>query len=184
MIKRRTATRTPKKHNLRHPMLKPGSPAAMLFRYIAENPGCSTRELRAIYPSGDPITKMVNEGLIEKKGGHGNTRYWIIPVNETGQGRDKVEIEIMLFVNSYGEYSIRARMIGQHHTAHEDHPRELLAKTVYLYPPRPEEPYAKREAHDVNQMPDKYLPQPKDLDFPSGPLIVEADYSIISDDKK
>lgn len=182
-VKKRTAVQIDKTHNLRHPLLKHGSAHLLLYNYIKQHPGSVTSALRAIYPSGQPLTDMVNEGLIRSEGARGSTRYWIIPENETGQGRDLVEVKLTLFRNKYGEYSIKADLVGQHLTAHEDFPQPIYFKTVRIRPPRPEEPTAVRPLVDVNDRPEEANPPPADPSAGMGDLIIETDYRILPPNK-
>lgn len=176
--KRKAASeQSTKRHNLRHPLLKAGSPALMLYRYIEQHPGCNSQDLRRLYPSGQAITDMLNEGLIERRGERrGHYKFYVLPGNSTGQGRDQVQVEVILFVNDYGEYSAGVSMVNQRLTAHEDNPREIMRQMVTLRPARPDEPYAARVVIDVNEPAHAEAPQPAEFVRSGMDLIIDTEY--------
>lgn len=165
---------TPKKHNLRNPLLKQGSTALLVYRYVKDHPGCHAAEIRALVGSGQALSDLVKEGLVRREGEKRTSyEYFAVPEHETGQGRDRVEVEITLFVNRYGEYSISARMENQNMTAHEDFPVEILRKKVDISVPSPIEPYWKRDILEVQDLQTFAKPQEAEFLKPKGPLTID-----------
>lgn len=194
-IKRRTATVNKNQHSMRHPLLKHGSVPLRIYRYIQQKPGCMHKDFAFYSTSSQPVTNLLNAGLIRTEGDKKSSyRYYAVPENETGPGRDQLNIKIQLFMNKYGEYSIAASLDGQRLTAHEDHPAHVLDKNVRISVPSPREVLLKRDVSDVHTSdvnreettqddhvevlpytePDAFIPQ-RDKES----LIIEGDFDII-----
>lgn len=180
-IRRRvTSERNKKTTRLRHPLLAHGKVTAIVYNFIKANPGSNFRDVKHLTSSAQPITDLFNEGLIrpintEKR----PYKYEAVPENESGARRDKVAVRVIVFANRYGEFSIRADMIGQKPTAHEDFPQEVAMKEFVIDIPSPNDPYAIRPIVDINELVDQvFLPQEAEPYIPSK-LTIEGDFTII-----
>lgn len=179
VIRRRSVERT-KTHRLRHPLLQPGKPHLDVYRYISQKPGSSWGQIKSVSSSGQPLTDLVDAGLVRSEGSRGRKVYYAVPENETGPGRDQVHIEVTVSVNAYGEYSAAAKVIDQRHTALDDFPRPVTTKTIKLSIPKPDEPFSKRL--DVIDAGAVQIIPPTGASTGSedvSTLTIEGDYSII-----
>ena len=180
IIKRKIVSeRSNKTTKLRHPLLAHGRTTAMVYAFIKANPECGSRSVQHITSSRQPFTDLMEEGLIREVNGKRPFKYVAVPENESGSRRDKVLIKVKVFVNRYGEFSIKADMIGQKLTAHEDFPVQVAEKEFHIDIPSPDDPYAEREIVDVNERTDHGNPQEANPYIPKT-LIIDGDFDILT----
>lgn len=182
-IRRRVVTeQTEKRGMLRHPLLAHGTLTLMAYNFVKAHPGSGRAEMDHFLSSGQPLTDLANEGLIRRISKGRPYKYVAVPENESGRARDKVLVQVTVFVNKFGEYSIAARMIGQKPTATEDFPREVARKEFDIPVPYPDEPFAERVITDINDRVDYGDGVFSDtVNTPSNDsaLIIEGDYTKI-----
>lgn len=164
------------KAKYRHPLLKFGSQRLLIYRFVYENPGVTFKQIKKLTSSGQPVTDLVNAGLLRTEGeSKQHFQYYAVPENETGPGRDVLVIENTVYINEFGEYSVTARLVGQVATATEDNPQPIHSKTTKISVPSPKERQGTVNTKDDNTAPK--LDNSTQKTF-SG-LIIEGDYTII-----
>lgn len=178
-IKRRVrAERSEDKGRLRHPLLKHGTVHLSVYNYIKANPGAGRRELAHLTASGQPMSDLMREGLItpisEKP-----YKYRVVQENETGKARDKVQVNIAVFVNKFGEFSAVSELVGQKPTATEDFPQLVAYREVTIPIPHREDPYAIREIIDINARPEGHKEVVYTPDY-DGDLTIEGSWTKIT----
>lgn len=139
-------------------MLKVGSLALDIFNVLRNTDGGLTiAQLADLvhYPRqsvNGMLQRMKGEGLVivgaAQRGNRVVSVYHVVRGNEQGNLRDRVEIESDIYVNEYGEYSVRSRIIGSLPTAEEDNPRLYHTVRHYAAIPRPTEKFHTRQALD------------------------------------
>jgi hypothetical protein len=146
----------------RHPLLKNKSLPFRVWTQLKQTPGITIAQIAKFiheeYQSVNGATqRMKAEGLIITQ--HGNkgqrvvTTYFPAIENETAFTRDKIEIELVVYVNLYGEYSVRAVVKGQAREAVLYNLKPIQTTNVYVAVPRPNEPAKTREMFDDNYEP-------------------------------
>lgn len=142
----------------RHPLLKIGSLSLRIFTYLKGHPDSTITQIADVlleeYPSvNGSIQRMKLAGLLigvpEQKGNRTITVYRAVTENETGSPRDKVEFQVEVFVNDFGEYSVVAKALNQMPTAREDNPRLIHRAEFYVAVPKPTEPLKTRDVVDA-----------------------------------
>jgi len=170
-----------KENRLRHPRLKLGSHHLRLYNWLELNPDSTYADIKAatdIHPQ--VLSDLRNDGLVVQIGKIGPRGVFrIAPENRTGMGRDKVEIELTVFKNEYGEFSVSSKLIGQMPGADTDgNPRPVFTKKVSAMIPRDGEPASTRPvfAEDWNGKPDQQTFAKSRRQSPS---VVDAEYTVI-----
>lgn len=168
-------------HILRHRLLKAGSRTLEIYRTIKYNPGVTSSQLRAVYPSSDPITKLYNEGLIRPHAiQNSRDRAWhVVPENEIGTARVKVDVDVTVYMNERGEYSVSAKLIGQLPYATKGQRVKMITKRFRIAVPKPAE-YAREHKKDTVDI--EILAKEEDTTptEESKDLIIETSYTTIS----
>lgn len=171
------AERSQSRGRLRHPLLKLGSTHLHLYNYIKEHPHCLARDTKHIEPHPQPLSTLVQEGLVKAHGKIPRT-YTAVPENATGKPRDKVEVEVTILVNRFGEFSAECALTGQKPTATQDFPQVVAKRTILVPVPHPDDPFAIREIVDINDRPEhpkaNVYTQPSDSE-----LIIDAEWTEI-----
>lgn len=138
----------------RHPILKLGSSAWAVYYDIKTHPGTREEASHArVHLSSRlykrTLNRLLEEGLVRDRRTIRDVRkLYAVPQNEAGYPRDLVEVEIVVYVNKYGEYSARANLAGQLQSAGEDQPVAVLTKNVQLRVPKPDEPNSTKGIFD------------------------------------
>ena len=184
VIKKRniTAERSPTKGRLRHPLLKFGTTTLLVYNFIRDNPNCRSRDFAHLTSSRQPVTNLVNEGLVRVTSEVKPFHYEVVPENETGRKRDKVLLHVTISANKYGEYSATCELIGQKPLAHLDFPQLVAFREFEVTIPHPEDPYAIRPMVDVNERVDTTPPSVY-TPHEGGDLTIDVDFEIIPPDK-
>jgi hypothetical protein len=183
----REAQQAPRDHKGNHPMLKVGSVHNMIWQYVKQHPGATREQIRyacSIHPNAvnARVNELLNEGLLREPGGRkaGATGrsgkcLEVMPGGEVGRGRDALGIEIKVYVNAYGQYSITAELLGEMPEAHEANPRLIHTKEVVIRIPRPKE---------VKEAPNHRKGKSSDEETPvevSAPVVIDVDFTVLPD---
>lgn len=176
--KRKTqARRTENQGSGRHPLLKLGSVHLGVWQYIKANPGVTAGDIvKQFGCDRNRISELVKHGLVRYEGTKNKRRYFVNEGMETGKGRDKVETEITIYVNDYGEFSMAAKLVRQMAGSTEANPRPVLRKRLAFFVPREDEPIACHEGFVQMSAPDGEAigSAPPTLD--RGGEIIDVDY--------
>lgn len=136
----------------RHPLLKLGSSNYELYNTLRRFPASTALELsNKLHIKHETVKRQLRklkaEGLIADSGERrGNLPCLIVVTeNESGFARDKLDVEITVYVNDYGEYSIKAALKGQLPTAVEDNPKPVHTQRYKMAIPKPDEPFMTRQ---------------------------------------
>lgn len=141
----------------RHPLLKMGSLAQRLFNRLKTNQGQTIQQLATAEKEipqsvNGMLQRMKTAGLVTvqpiNKGNRKVSGYFAVTENEGGHARDELAIDCMIYVNEYGEYSVKARIIDQSPLAHEGNPRAWHQHTFTMTVPKPDEPARTRTILD------------------------------------
>jgi hypothetical protein len=114
----------------------------MVYQFIRENPDCITAEITSRTGANHQrISDLVHEGLVEVTGRHNGYRtYRIVPENATRRGRDRVQVEVTIYVNEFGEYFSESKVVGQVDDADKTKQRRLMMRKAFtVMVPMPEE---------------------------------------------
>lgn len=151
----KTAATQNKKHSLgRHPLLKSGLLTKRVFTALKLNPGLTIPELASRLTEipqsvNGALQRMKAEGLVigqpAQKGNRVTTVYRPVIENEGGFARDKVEFEVTVYVNDYGEYSIKAKVTDESPLSYEGNPQPIHSAKFYVAVPKPSEPTKTRQ---------------------------------------
>jgi hypothetical protein len=188
-IKRRLseAQQAPSDHRGNHPMLKIGSVHNMIWQYVKQKPGSTREQIRfgcSIHPNAvnARVNELINEGLLRETGervkgasGRSGKCLEVMPGGNVGRGRDALGIDIRVYVNAYGQYSIEAELLGEMDQAREANPRLIYVKEVVVRIPRPKE---------VKEAPDHRRRKPAESEVPaevSEPVIIDVEFSELPD---
>jgi len=132
----------------RHPLLKQNSLSHRVFMHLKQYPELTLTELA----SGIHEEYQVVNGCVQRMKKHGLV--YMVPKqhgdrvvygycanleNETGHARDVVEIETTVFVNDYGEYSVKAVLVSQLVSATGDNAKPIVTHVFKLAVPKPKE---------------------------------------------
>jgi hypothetical protein len=140
-----------KDHKGNHPMLKLGSIHNMIWQFVKQHPGATREQIRFgcnIHPNAvnARVNELLNEGLLFENGetrkgasGRSGKCLEILKGGEVGRGRDALGIDIRVFVNAFGQYSIEAELQGEMPEAREHNPKLVYVKEVVVRIPRPKE---------------------------------------------
>lgn len=140
-----------------HPMLVGRLEHRIVFKLVSKNPGITRADvgrITAIHPQ--VASDLVNEGLLIEgpRKGRSHTLH-SVPENAVGLGRDKVEVRVDIYKNEYGEFSIKAKLVGEMPGATEGITRKVASKKLTVYIPRDSEPQCTRmEVEDIGESPD------------------------------
>jgi hypothetical protein len=160
---------------LRHPLLAHGRVTAQVYDWVKKNPGSRARDVPFLRGgSNQPLTDLAKEGLIRRVNDKKPYEYVAVPENESGARRDKVQVNLTIYVNAYGEYSCSAELIGQKITATEDFPREVALREIVVDIPHPDDPYAIRDIVDVNPRNDE-----PEVVYTGGQEIIDAEFVVL-----
>lgn len=137
----------------RHPLLKMGSLAQRLFNRLKANQGqtiqqLATAEKEIAQNVNGMLQRMKAAGLVIvqpiNKGNRVVSGYFAVIENEGGFARDELKIECNVYVNEFGEYSIKARILGESPLSHEGNPKRWHQHTFNMAVPKPTEPVRTR----------------------------------------
>ena len=129
----------------RHPLLRRPD-HFMVYSYVDENPGSTLLNIRQdLKVKHQRVSELVDAGLLRVVGKTGKyNQYETVRENMTGAGRDRVEVEVTVYVNEYGEFTADTKVVGQVPFA-GDLPRvPVVHKRYTVMVPRPNEPYVTR----------------------------------------
>lgn len=164
----------------RHPFLRLDSWGLTVYTFIQLNPDCTwadVKETTGAHPQ--VLSDLQDHGLVKRTGRRGRGRtFQACPANATGKGRDNVAVSLTIFVNQYGEFSMKAALIGEVDVAAEldSKPRKVATKRINIKIPRPEEGYDTREIYDDNG---GSGPVSTFRAAPKAPLTLEGDYTTL-----
>jgi len=150
-----TALRNDTKSWAKHRLLKQGSLTQRVFLEVRARPDQRAIDIANMLKEDrdsvrGAVQRLVGEGLLvpvdKQVGQRVVTAYQARTDNETGMGRDKVKVEVIVYVNDYGEYSATAKVVNQMPTAPEDNPQRIKRTYFDVVVPRPTESVKVRAA--------------------------------------
>lgn len=145
------AQQPPTDHKGNHWMLKLGSTHLMIWQYVKGRPGSTREDIRfacTLHPNAvnARVNEMINEGLLRETGerrigraGRSGKCLEVMPGGDVGRGRDALGIEIRVFANNLGQYSIEATLLGEMASSRDHEPTLVYTKEVIVRVPRERE---------------------------------------------
>ena len=126
----------------RHPSLRIGTENLRIWNYVNRHPGCTSKDIISnCLVNHQRISDLLNEGLLVVTGKKGKYRtYEVVKENVEGISRDKVVVRVTVLKNKYGEYSAKAKVMGQIYGAEEGNPVVVTTKHLTIFVPREDEP--------------------------------------------
>lgn len=173
-------------HKGNHPLLKLGSIHNMIWQYVKQHPGATREQIRmgcCIHPNAvnARVNELVNEGLLRETGerrkgdsGRSGKCLEVMPGGNIGRGRDALGIEVRVYVNAFGQYSIEAELLGELDGATSHNPRLIHVKEVIVRIPRPKEVKAAPDHRTRREAPEPEVSNPE-------PIVIDAEYTEITE---
>lgn len=148
----------------RHPLLGIGMLTGDVYRHLKMHPGETIAQIHSTLKGNrqsinGALQRLKKEALVEQKPVEKGNRviypYYIVLENETSYERDRVEIETVIMVNAFGEYSVVSKVVGELPGARISAGLHEVHRTKhYVVVPRPSEPYRTRVPLDTGSLDD------------------------------
>lgn len=113
-IKDFEARATERDHEGKHELLRTSTPHAIIYDYIRTHPDCTRDEARTETGyNRRRVSELIAEGLVVESNKVGHTgQLRVVEGASVGRKLDLIHVDIEVYVNDFGEYSIKTTLRG------------------------------------------------------------------------